>query len=93
LVEVIEQEVEHNSVHQNDPRERLRVVAFDEEQLRRMNEDHDELYLKSSPRFKRAVKLLNRDPFSGAKASIELSLFCIVNNYLQIYFGLSSLLI
>lgn len=46
LVEVIEQEVEHDGVQQNDPRERLGVVAFDEQQLRRVDEHHDELDLR-----------------------------------------------
>jgi len=47
FVEIVEQKVEHDGVQQNDPRERLRVVAFDEQQLRRVNEDHDELDLEN----------------------------------------------
>jgi len=46
LVEVIEQEVEHNSVQQYDPSECLRVIALNKQQLGRVEEHHDELDLK-----------------------------------------------
>jgi len=46
LVEVIEQEVEHDGVQQNDPSECLRVIALSEQQLGCVNEHHNELDLK-----------------------------------------------
>lgn len=46
LVEVIEQEVEHDGVQQNDPGENFREIAFDEQQLRRVDEHHNELDLQ-----------------------------------------------
>lgn len=51
LIEVVEQEVEHDGVQQNDPSERLGVVAFDEQQLRRVDEHHDELYLRKGTKW------------------------------------------
>jgi len=46
LVEVIEQEVEHDGVQQDDPGECLRVIALSEQQLGRVDEHHNELDLK-----------------------------------------------
>lgn len=46
LVEVIEQEVEHDGVQQDDPSECLRVIALSEQQLGRVDEHHNELDLK-----------------------------------------------
>lgn len=45
LVEIVEQDVEHDRVHQDEPDERLRVVTLDEQQLDRVYEHHDELHL------------------------------------------------
>lgn len=39
LVELVEQEEEHDGVHSDPPDERLRVVAVDEEQLERVHHD------------------------------------------------------
>jgi len=46
LVEVIEQEVKHDSVQQYDPSECLRVIALNEQQLGGVDEHHNELDLK-----------------------------------------------
>lgn len=43
LVELVEQEEEHDGVHSDPPDERLRVVAVDEEQLERVHHDGDKL--------------------------------------------------
>jgi len=48
LVEVIEQEVEHDGVQQDDPSECLRVIALSEQQLGRVDEHHNELDLKKT---------------------------------------------
>lgn len=45
LVEIVEQEVEHDCVQQNYPGERFRVIAFNEQQLRCVDEHQDELDL------------------------------------------------
>lgn len=44
LVEFLEQEEKHDGVHADPPDERLRVVAFDEEQLEGVDYDGDELH-------------------------------------------------
>lgn len=46
LVELVEQEEEHDGVHSDPPDERLRVVAVDEEQLERVHHDGHKLDLK-----------------------------------------------
>jgi len=43
LIELLEQEEEHDGVHADPPDERLWIVALDEEQLEGMDHDCDEL--------------------------------------------------
>lgn len=47
LVELLEQEEEHDSVHSDPPDEGLRVVAVDEEKLESMQHDENELDLQT----------------------------------------------
>jgi hypothetical protein len=57
FVEIIEQEVKQDSVHQNEPGECLRIIAIGEQQLRCMEEHHDELDLKNGQ--KQRVRIIS----------------------------------
>lgn len=59
LVELVEQEEEHDGVHSDPPDERLRVVAVDEEQLERVHHDGHKLDLKgwNNPRLESTLQL------------------------------------
>jgi len=46
LVEVIEQEVEHDGVQQDDPSECFRIITLNEQQLRCVDEHQNKLDLK-----------------------------------------------
>ena len=46
LVELVEQEEEHHSVHSDPPDESFRVVAVDEQQLESVYHNQDELNLQ-----------------------------------------------
>lgn len=47
LIELLEQEEEHDGMHSDPPDEGLRVVAIDEEKLESVQHDENELYLQT----------------------------------------------
>lgn len=56
LVELVEQEQEHDGMHANPPDERLRIVALDEQQLEGMHHDRHKLHLNTPQR--RVIEIL-----------------------------------